>query len=53
MLSSTKTAFDRLDATVVRVAALDTWVAYQPQLEAAILPPLDNLSAETERLLSH
>jgi 2-oxoisovalerate dehydrogenase E1 component len=45
--------FDRLDAPVGRVAALDTWVAYQPQLENAILPQVDDLTAEMERLLSY
>jgi 2-oxoisovalerate dehydrogenase E1 component len=45
--------FDRLDAPVGRVAALDTWVAYQPQLENAILPQVENLTAEMERLLSY
>jgi 2-oxoisovalerate dehydrogenase E1 component len=43
--------FTRLDAPVRRVGALDTWVGYHPQLEAAILPQTDNLAAEMERLL--
>jgi 2-oxoisovalerate dehydrogenase E1 component len=45
--------FTRLDAPVGRVAALDTWVAYQPQLENAILPQTANLAAEMERLLAY
>jgi 2-oxoisovalerate dehydrogenase E1 component len=43
--------FHRLDAPVRRVGALDTWVGYHPQLEAAILPQTENLAAEMERLL--
>jgi 2-oxoisovalerate dehydrogenase E1 component len=44
--------FDRLDAPVRRVGALDTWVGYHPQLEAAILPQTETLVREIERLLS-
>jgi 2-oxoisovalerate dehydrogenase E1 component len=43
--------FAHLDAPVRRVGALDTWVGYHPQLEAAILPQTENLAAEMERLL--
>jgi 2-oxoisovalerate dehydrogenase E1 component len=45
--------FDRLDAPVGRVGALDTWVGYHPQLEAAILPQTETLAAEMERLLQY
>ena len=41
--------FEHLDAPVQRVAALDTFVAYAPQLEDAILPQsADVLKAITE-----
>jgi len=43
--------FDRLDAPVRRVGALDTWVGYHPQLEAAILPQVDDLAKAMESLL--
>jgi 2-oxoisovalerate dehydrogenase E1 component len=43
--------FDRLDAPVGRVGALDTWVGYNPQLENEILPQVENLAEEAERLL--
>jgi 2-oxoisovalerate dehydrogenase E1 component len=43
--------FQHLDAPVRRVGALDTWVGYHPQLEAAILPQTENLVSEMERLL--
>ena len=43
--------FSQLDAPVGRVGALDTWVGYHPQLEAAILPQTENLASEMERLL--
>jgi 2-oxoisovalerate dehydrogenase E1 component len=45
--------FSFLDAPVRRVAALDTWVGYHPQLEAAILPQTEKLAAEMERLLTY
>ena len=45
--------FDKLDAPVKRVGALDTWVGYHPQLEAAILPQTEDLAAEIERLLAY
>jgi 2-oxoisovalerate dehydrogenase E1 component len=44
--------FTSLDAPVSRVAALDTWIAYQPQLEREILPQVENIAAEAERLLA-
>jgi len=44
--------FDRLDAPVRRVGALDTWVGYHPQLEAAILPQTETLAAEMEKMLA-
>lgn len=45
--------FQHLDAPVRRVAALDTWVAYSPQLETEILPQVDDLIREGERLLRY
>jgi 2-oxoisovalerate dehydrogenase E1 component len=44
--------FGYLDAPVGRVAALDTWVGYNPQLEEEILPQVHDLVREGERLLS-
>jgi 2-oxoisovalerate dehydrogenase E1 component len=43
--------FEHLDAPVGRVGALDTWVGYNPQLENEILPQVENLAAEMERLV--
>jgi 2-oxoisovalerate dehydrogenase E1 component len=35
--------FPWLDGPVKRVASLDTWVAYAPQLEDAILPQVEDV----------
>ncbi len=43
--------FTNLDAPVSRVGALDTWVAYNPQLEDEILPQVGDIVREGERLL--
>ncbi len=45
--------FCHLDAPVARVAAKDTWVAYHPSLEDAILPQVEDLVREGERLLAY
>ncbi|MBW3630772.1 MAG: hypothetical protein KY464_15955 [Gemmatimonadetes bacterium] len=42
--------FPWLDAPVRRVASLDTWVAYAPQLERAILPEAEDVAAAIEKL---
>ena len=44
--------FTSLDAPVKRVAALDTWVGYHPQLEAKILPQTDDLVRTIDQLLA-
>lgn len=45
--------FNSLDAPVGRVAALDTWVGYNPQLEDEILPQVEDLVREAERLIGY
>jgi 2-oxoisovalerate dehydrogenase E1 component len=45
--------FGVLDAPVRRIGALDTWVGYHPQLEKAILPQVEDVMHEAEKLLSY
>ena len=45
--------FPWLDAPVRRVASLDTWVAYAPQLEDAILPQTDDVLGAIEALAAY
>jgi 2-oxoisovalerate dehydrogenase E1 component len=42
--------FPWLDAPVKRVASLDTWVAYAPQLERAILPEPEDVAKAIEEI---
>jgi 2-oxoisovalerate dehydrogenase E1 component len=44
--------FGHLDAPVKRVAAMDTWVGYHPQLEAKILPQTEDLVRTIDQLLA-
>ncbi len=45
--------FPSLDAPVGRIGALDTWVGYHPNLEAEILPQVEGIVAEADRILSY
>jgi 2-oxoisovalerate dehydrogenase E1 component len=45
--------FSSLDAPIGRIGALDTWVGYHPSLEAEILPQVENIVAEADRILSY
>jgi 2-oxoisovalerate dehydrogenase E1 component len=45
--------FGHLDAPVGRVAAMDTWVGYHPDLENEILPQASDVVKEAGRLLSY
>jgi 2-oxoisovalerate dehydrogenase E1 component len=45
--------FGHLDAPIGRIGALDTWVAYHPRLEKEILPQVEDLEKEIERLLEY
>ncbi len=42
--------FDHLDAPVARIGAKDTWVGYHPDLEAAVLPQVNDIVDEIGRL---
>ena len=44
---------DELDAPVRRIAALDTFCAYQPRLEDAILPQSDTVIVTVKKLLNY
>jgi 2-oxoisovalerate dehydrogenase E1 component len=44
--------FTYLDAPVKRVAAMDTWVGYHPDLEAKILPQTEDLIGAVEQILA-
>jgi 2-oxoisovalerate dehydrogenase E1 component len=45
--------FDDLDAPVKRVGATDTFVAYEPTLERAIRPQVDDIAAAAKELLAY
>lgn len=45
--------FEWLDGPVKRVASLDTWVAYSPQLEATILPNAEDVLAAIRELAAY
>jgi len=45
--------FDELDAPVKRIAATDTFCAYQPKLEDAILPQSDAVVTTVKSLLDY
>jgi 2-oxoisovalerate dehydrogenase E1 component len=45
--------FDELDAPVKRLAAMDTFCAYQPKLEDVILPQTHDLKAAVQQLLEY
>jgi 2-oxoisovalerate dehydrogenase E1 component len=45
--------FEDLDAPVLRLAAIDTPVAYEPTLEDAILPQVDDIVRDLQTLLTY
>ncbi|MGB4783915.1 MAG: alpha-ketoacid dehydrogenase subunit beta, partial [Candidatus Acidiferrum sp.] len=45
--------FEELDAPVKRVAAMDTFCAYQPKLEDVILPQTSHITAAVKQILEY
>jgi 2-oxoisovalerate dehydrogenase E1 component len=45
--------FEYLDGPVKRVAAMDTFVAYNPTLEEVILPQVEEIADEIEWLYNY
>jgi 2-oxoisovalerate dehydrogenase E1 component len=45
--------FAELDAPVKRIAAMDTFCAYQPKLEEEILPQTDDVAAAVRQMLAY
>jgi 2-oxoisovalerate dehydrogenase E1 component len=45
--------FEHLDAPVLRLAAADTLVGYEPTLEAATLPQVDDIARDLRYLLAY
>jgi 2-oxoisovalerate dehydrogenase E1 component len=45
--------FEDLDAPVLRLAALDTPVGYEPGLEHAVLPQVDDIARDLRHLLAY
>ncbi|MBS1829509.1 MAG: dehydrogenase E1 component subunit alpha/beta [Acidobacteria bacterium] len=45
--------FGELDAPIGRVAAVDTWIAYNPGIEDEILPQVEDVVREAERILRY
>jgi 2-oxoisovalerate dehydrogenase E1 component len=45
--------FEELDAPVKRVAAMDTFCAYQPKLEDVILPQTEHITSAVRQLLEY
>jgi len=45
--------FSSLDAPVGRIGAMDTWVGYSPSLENEILPQVENIIEEAQKILNY
>jgi 2-oxoisovalerate dehydrogenase E1 component len=45
--------FADLDAPISRVGAIDTFVAYEPTLERAILPQTEDIAAAARSLVAY